>query len=542
MLIEGNLLESLDLSLMNDQELMQLLVEENLGAWSEIVKRYGNLVYSIAYQILKNSSDTEDAVQNTFIRLKIYSSKFDHSLPVKPWLSRIASGEAIRLYNQKKNIHKKESGRMETQSYTINSPKSEVSARMEQKELEVMVKKAIEVLPELSRVAVTLYFVGGMNQSEIAKELGMSQFSISEKINSGLEKIKAFLKKSGIHASIALSPSLLQESISSQILPVELTEKLTHSMPTKSQIANVQSANDLAGKSFVKKILTSYWFLSTCAILFTGIAYLYFHNSNITITPTTNLPAAKKMEFVTNISDKKFNDVDLKNYIPVYCKFVQFNKNDNLPDIIEGQAQVEGGEPKWKVTTNKKGLQSVVRDLDSRDVLDGLYLREDFYRPQVFTGTIKVNSPRSKISFLMSTPMAEKKFNAIGDIENKSFVYSRRTGNISAMQADAGNIIDFVIYLFPVENKLISISIVYCKGLDFSSVVTKQLEFVHHNSFKMGVISNGKVEISNFKQCDLGENWDYRREKNILDVSADLPKDFFDKIVVQNTEAKFKKH
>lgn len=192
--IEGRSLEPLDLSLMNDQELMHLLLSENLGAWSEIVKRYGNLVYSIAYQILKNSSDTDDAVQNTFIRLKIYSKKFDQSLPLKPWLSRIASGEAIRLYNQKKTIHKKESGRMETQNYAIQSPKNEVSHSMEQKELEAMVKKAIELLPDLSRVAVTLYFVGGMNQTEIAEELGVSQFSISEKINSGLNKIKAYLK------------------------------------------------------------------------------------------------------------------------------------------------------------------------------------------------------------------------------------------------------------------------------------------------------------------------------------------------------------
>lgn len=261
MFVEGSILEPLDLTLMNDQELMQLLVEENLGAWSEIVKRYGNLVYSIAYQILKNSNDAEDAVQNTFIRLKIYSNKFDHSLPVKPWLSRIASGEAIRIYNQTKNIHKKESGRMETQNYLNHSQDSEVSSQMEQKELEVMVKKAIEMLPELSRVAVTLYYVGGMNQTEIAKELGVSQFSISEKINLGLSKIKAYLAKAGISASITLSPSLLQNSISSQTLPVSFIEKLSHSFPTQAQAAKINAASQVAGKSAVKKIISSVYFI-----------------------------------------------------------------------------------------------------------------------------------------------------------------------------------------------------------------------------------------------------------------------------------------
>ncbi len=532
-------MEPLDLTLMNDQELMQLLVEENLGAWSEIVKRYGNLVYSIAYQILKNSNDAEDAVQNTFIRLKIYSNKFDHSLPVKPWLSRIASGEAIRIYNQKKNIHKKESGRMETQNYLNHSQDSEVSTQMEQKELEVMVKKAIEMLPELSRVAVTLYYVGGMNQTEIAKELGVSQFSISEKINLGLSKIKAYLAKAGISASITLSPSLLQNSISSQTLPVSFIEKLSHSFPTQAQAAKINAASQVAGKTGMKKIISSVYFIPifTATVMLGGFFYWNFLAQTATTAPIT----ITDRNAITSQNDEKiFTPVNYKNYVPVTCKFVQFTKDSDMPDIVEGETQVLGGTPKWKVVTQKNGSQLIMRDSNHRDELDGLYLNQDFTAAHVFRGKIHVNGPKNKISFVMSTPMEERKFNDVNAKENGPMVYARRTANVSAMQAETGMTLDFFVYIFPYQNKFISVSIVDCAAVDYQSVVTKQISFIDSN-FKFGVISNGKIQITQFQSSDLGKDWDYRQEKMLKNISAEYSEDFFKDIVDKSVSFKIQK-
>ena len=67
-------------------------------------------------------------------------------------------------------------------------------------------------------------------------------------------------------------------------------------------------------------------------------------------------------------------------------------------------------------------------------------------------------------------------------------------------------------------------------------MVSKQLEFVKSNSFKFCVISNGKVEMLNFEQCELDKNWDFRHEQNIQESKIDLPKDFSDLILKGNTE------
>lgn len=333
---------------------------------------------------------------------------------------------------------------------------------------------------------------------------------------------------------------MLQESISSQTLPVALTEKLTHSFPSQLQIATIEYSNKVISKSIFKKLVTSIWFLVSSVVVGTGV--WYWSSPSITEKSNSNLVSKNKknLNFLNNVNDKIFKPVALNNYIPVTCKFVQFTKNDNLPDILEGETQILGGDAVWKIISNKDGSQRIIRDSDKRDVLDGLYLNEDYYQPQVFSGTLKVNTPRSKISFIMSTPMKEVEFKEVNAKKKVPMVYSRRTSNVSAIQADKGNVIDFLIYLFPYKNKLLSISFVHCQGFDYKSVVTKQLEFVIDSSFKFGVISNGKVELLNFNSCNLGKTWDYRQEQNIQESMSELPKDFLNLILDRNTENKIR--
>ena len=116
----------LEISKVGDQELMRQIASNDLEAWSELVKRYSNLVYSIAYQVLKNNSDTEDAMQDTFISLKIYANKYDNTQELKPWLSRVAANQAIRIYKKRKKNNHKESNWMKTKSLSEDSQKLDV--------------------------------------------------------------------------------------------------------------------------------------------------------------------------------------------------------------------------------------------------------------------------------------------------------------------------------------------------------------------------------------------------------------------------------
>lgn len=538
------------LTQIEDSELMNRLVANDLESWSELVQRYGDLVYSVAFQILHNENDSEDAVQNTFVRIKIYAGKFDQSQPLKPWISRIASGEAIRIYNKKKEIKKKESASMDTNNILNLSPKKEASDIVEQKEVEVMVKKAIESLPETSRVALTLYYAGGMNQSEIAKELGISQVRISLKIKSGLEMIKAYLKKSGIHASIILSANLLEESIVSVKLPYEFKQKLTQSLPSNSQLETVM-ATKVKSSSIGLKLKSIFIYL-TCSVtlILVGGIYLNFHSkeaepkgqiSNLKIVKTIIKSSMqgdiKKTEKI--LAENIFYPVDYNNFNFIQLKNLKYMDNLKLPEVIEIEAQNLGSQDlniltmekaNWKLVTNNLGKISLVRSLNEKKGLDGLYFDQMFNKPFIFKGKIKIFSKNCRVSFIISTQKKAEEFNLVSDDTKNLISNASITSAFSTLQSETGNEIDFIIYTWFNNNKLFAVSFAECKGYPRSLVGCYMPKII--DEFKFGILSNGKIEVSNFEFCPLSKNWDYRTAKDITDRINEFPNGFFEDVAM----------
>ncbi len=88
----------------SNQELMQLAQQDINGAYDIIYERlYGKFV-SLAWKILRNNSDAEDAAQKALITGYIKRNKFLSLSKVETWLTRI-------LINKAKDIIKKNGGR-----------------------------------------------------------------------------------------------------------------------------------------------------------------------------------------------------------------------------------------------------------------------------------------------------------------------------------------------------------------------------------------------------------------------------------------------
>ena len=92
----------------NVEELRELFIEIKYGnniAFEKLYKNYKNLVYKIAYSILKNSYDSDDIVQIVFE--KIYSIDKD-KLPTRnesSWLYSVTKNETINYLNTVSYTH-----------------------------------------------------------------------------------------------------------------------------------------------------------------------------------------------------------------------------------------------------------------------------------------------------------------------------------------------------------------------------------------------------------------------------------------------------
>ena len=507
-----------------DFELMNLLGSNDLGAWTELVNRYSTLVYAIAFQILKNVNDTEDAVQNTFVNLKIYGNKFDKTQELKPWLARIASVEAIRIYNKKKYINKKESVRMATKNTSQQSQRREASEIVEQKEIESLVKKAIDLLPEPTRVAVTLYYAGEMNQTDIAKELDVSQDVISRKIKAGLEAIKNYLKNAGVHASIALSPSLVQESLSYTRPSQDFIQKLTNHLPTTEEIARASAKSMRRKAAIANSKVGGLWpWVLIGVVAVSMVVFLLIPQKENKASKAEPLKPMPVLPQVAQKPEVKFLPIDFKNYTPVYFKMGKVQAVNNSEQATSGPIIHIGGEPNWSIQDN-----NIKRKVYQSGTMDGLYINMKFSQACLFRGTITIDSENDRTGFLMLTPLkAKEEHQSVIGKENATYNVNDRNGQLGDFNTINKSEIEFNIYVWPEQNTWKSVSFFKFNGkTGEDQFMVNSLEF-SSKVFQIGVYSTGRTEFKNTQYKLLDAQWDPKSEPMIKEVIKDIPLEFF---------------
>jgi len=147
--------------------------------FEEIYDTYVNMVYRICFTYLKNTADTEDMVQNTFIKLLEQSDSFQSKDHVKAWL-------IVTAGNLCKN-HLKHWWSKRAPAEDWNLP-----VFMEDEETkEVM--DALWQIPEKYRIALYLVYFEGYKSKESSEMLGKSHSTVRTHLERGRESLKIIL-------------------------------------------------------------------------------------------------------------------------------------------------------------------------------------------------------------------------------------------------------------------------------------------------------------------------------------------------------------
>src|SRR4051812_31351452 len=84
------------LRLKDDSALAKRLRERDPNVMSDLYDRYGRMVYSLIFRVVRNSAAAEDLVQETFLRVWNRAQSFDSERGVLgPWILTVARNRAI---------------------------------------------------------------------------------------------------------------------------------------------------------------------------------------------------------------------------------------------------------------------------------------------------------------------------------------------------------------------------------------------------------------------------------------------------------------
>lgn len=186
--------------------LRRFVLNGDSEAFSEIVKQHAPLVYGVCLRILGNKENAADAVQDTFLQLVHDAEEITGSL--SNWLHRVATCRAIDLVRSDSQRKKRELNYAANSEF-INSEDEKAAWQ----EISVFIDEELENLDDQTREVIILRFFENLTTNDIAEKCGISQQTVSRRIEAGIELLRQKLKSRGIVVSAALFITLLSENI-----------------------------------------------------------------------------------------------------------------------------------------------------------------------------------------------------------------------------------------------------------------------------------------------------------------------------------------
>jgi RNA polymerase sigma-70 factor (family 1) len=173
-----------------NQELMIRLKNGDMAAFDLLYEQYSHKLFSFVLKILKNETDTEEIVQEVFVRL--WESRFhiDDSKLLNSFIFTIAYNHSIDLI--RKRINNKKYLEHLKYSSAVHAVPSQID-EFEFEELNDQVKKLIADLPERQRQIYLLHREEGLTYSEIANRLGISKNTVENHMTRALKYLRANL-------------------------------------------------------------------------------------------------------------------------------------------------------------------------------------------------------------------------------------------------------------------------------------------------------------------------------------------------------------
>jgi RNA polymerase sigma-70 factor, ECF subfamily len=139
------------------------------------VREHARLVYRIAYSVLRNHHDAEDATQETFLRVLRYQRKLAGIREPRTWLARIAWRTAVERRREVADV-------MLDETAEIASGAVSAEELLMGSETSALLESLIAALPSKLRDPLTLSTLEEMSLADIAAVLEIGESAVRSRI------------------------------------------------------------------------------------------------------------------------------------------------------------------------------------------------------------------------------------------------------------------------------------------------------------------------------------------------------------------------
>ncbi len=171
----------------------------DMSAFESLVREYERFVYNLAYKLLNDQQDAEDASQEAFIKAFRSISSFRGDSKFSVWLYRLTSNVCIDMLRRRPAPAVSLSVDDDGADAQLDIPdiRFQPENELERQELRRAVGSALSSLPDNYRQVLVLREIGGHSYDEIAGSLHLDLGTVKSRIFRARKKLCSILAADG---------------------------------------------------------------------------------------------------------------------------------------------------------------------------------------------------------------------------------------------------------------------------------------------------------------------------------------------------------
>jgi len=176
-----------------DEEIIGRVLGGEVALFELLMRRHNQRIYRAIRSILREDSETEDVMQETYVRAYEHLAQFEGRARFSTWLTRIAVNEAIKrsvARGRLDPLELEEMGREDQVMPAFQQATTTPESNASQSELRSILEQAVLALPEGYRAVVMLRDVEDMSTADTAEALSLSEANVKVRLHRAHELLR----------------------------------------------------------------------------------------------------------------------------------------------------------------------------------------------------------------------------------------------------------------------------------------------------------------------------------------------------------------
>ncbi len=182
----------------DEEALVAALKAGEPAAYEQLIEQYAEQVYRVAFRLLQNAADAEDALQEAFLAVYLRIGEFQGEAKFSSWLYRIVTNKALDIIRKRQRKTEAATDALEDLRDDAGEWIPDQQATLpedwaERQEINDLIAEGLTHLSPKLRAAFVLFELEGLSMEEVAAALNVSPSAAKVRVHRARLALRQFL-------------------------------------------------------------------------------------------------------------------------------------------------------------------------------------------------------------------------------------------------------------------------------------------------------------------------------------------------------------